>query len=408
MLRSGGRRLATAAAVAAATPAWHLGLLTLASVKPHRCGASTSKRFVIVVPAHDESASIGTTLASIQALDYPADRFRVVVVADNCTDDTAAVARAAGADVLERFDPERRGKGYALDFAFQRVADGNDAVVVIDADTDVDRQFLSRAAFHLEQGAAAMQADYRVRNPETSWRTRLLDVAFTCKHQVQGRGRETLGCSVGLHGNGMVFTTELLREIPYSATSVVEDIEYGLMLVDAGHIVHHCDGTHVGGDMPGDAGSAAPQRVRWELGHAEMRRKYGWKMLPGAVVRGDRQRADAALGVITPPLATTVGTIGAIAIVGLLGRRIIGRGPLRVAGASSAALLGHVVTGLVRSPSSWQAIPAIASVPWYLAWKVGVRASSAWQEQSRDGAVWTRTERSTASQPEPLDLVVNR
>ena len=407
MLRSGGRWILTSAAVVAATPAWHLGVLTLASVKPHRCGVSTSKRFVIVVPAHNESESIGATLASLRELDYPADRFRIVVVADNCTDDTADVVRAAGVDVLERVDPDRRGKGYALDYAFQRVADGNDAVVVIDADTDVDRRFLTRMAFHLEQGAVAIQADYRVRNPQTSWRTRLLDVAFTCKHQVQGRGREALGCSVGLHGNGMVFTTDLLREVPYSATSVVEDIEYGLMLVDAGHVVQHCDDTYVGGDMPGDAESAAPQRVRWELGHAEMRRKYGWKMLPGALARGDRQRVDAALGVITPPLATTVGTIGAIALVGAVGQRYVGRGPLRVAAAGGLALLGHVATGLVRSPSSWQAIPAIASVPWYLAWKVGVRASSAWQEQSRDGAVWTRTERSTASQPEPLDLVVN-
>ncbi len=406
MLRSGGRLLVTGVAAAAAVPAWHLGVLTLASAKPHRCGTSASKRFVIVVPAHDESESIGATLASLRDLDYPADQVRIVVVADNCSDDTADVARAAGVDVLERIDPERRGKGYALDHAFRQVADDADAVVVIDADTDVDRSFLLHAAFHLDQGASAIQVDYRVRNPQTSWRTRLLDVAFTCKHQVQGRGREALGCSVGLHGNGMIFTSELLQAIPYSATSVVEDIEYGLILVDAGHVVRHCDGTYVGGDMPGDADSAAPQRVRWELGHAEMREQYGWKMLPGAVASGDRQRADAALGVITPPLATTVGTLGVLALVGALGARFFGRGPLTVAAAGGATVLGHVATGLVRSPSSWQAIPAIASVPWYLAWKVGVRASSAWQEQSRNGAVWTRTERSTAAQPEP-DLVVN-
>lgn len=407
MLRSGGRFLVTTVAAVAATPAWHLGVLTLASFVPHRSGVSTSKRFVIVVPAHDESESIGATLASLQDLDYPADRFRIVVIADNCTDDTADVARATGVDVLERIDPDNRGKGYALDHAFRNVVGDHDAFVVIDADTDVDRQFLQHASFHLDQGESALQADYRVRNPQTSWRTRLLDVAFTAKHRVQGRGRDALGCSVGLNGNGMVFTTELLESIPYSATSVVEDIEYGLILVDAGHVVRHIDSTFVAGDMPGDAESAAPQRVRWELGHAEMRQKYGWKMLPGALARGDRRRADAALNVITPPLATTVGTIGAMALVGLVGRRFVGAGPLKVSTAAGATVLGHVATGLVRSPSSWQAIPAIASVPWYLAWKVGVRASSAWQEQSRHGAVWTRTERSTASQSEPLDLVVN-
>ena len=84
---------------------------------------------------------------------------------------------------------------------------------------------------------------------------------------------------------------------------------------------------------------------------------------------------------ITPPLATMVATLGVTAIVAVLARRVVGRGPLDVAAASAAALIGHVATGLVRSPSSWRAIPAIASVPWYLAWKVGVRASSAWQER---------------------------
>ncbi len=409
MVLGGARIVGVAGAAAVAAPALHLGVLTAAGARPHRCGRSTSVRFAIVVPAHDESESIDATLDSLAALDYPVDQRQVVVVADNCTDDTAEVARKHDVTVLERFDDENRGKGFALNFAFtQLLADPDvDAFVVIDADTDVDTDLLARAAFHIEQGASAIQVDYRVRNPETSWRTRLLDVAFTAKHLIRGRGRDALGCSIGLHGNGMIFTRELLTTIPYSATSVVEDIEYGMMLVDAGRIVAWCDGTHVGGDMPGDAETAVSQRVRWELGHAQMRERYGWKMLMPAVGKGDHVRADAAIDVLTPPLGTVVAGLGGATIVGGLARRWLGTAPLRVIALGWLALGVHVAMSIARSPSSWRALPAIARVPWYLAWKVGVRTSSVWQTQARDGAVWTRTERSDAAQHDSSpDLVV--
>ncbi len=408
MVLGGARVLGVAGAAAVAAPALHLGVLTAAGAKPHRCGRTTSTRFAIVVPAHDEAESIGATLESLATLDYPADRRHIVVVADNCTDDTAEIARKHDVTVLERFNDDERGKGYALDFAFgQLLADPDvDAFVVIDADTTVDRHLLACASFHIEQGASAIQVDYRVRNPETSWRTRLLDVAFTAKHLIRGRGRDALGCSIGLHGNGMIFARELLSTIPYAATSVVEDIEYGMMLVDAGRIVEWCDGTHVAGDMPGDADSAVSQRVRWELGHAEMRDRYGWAMLLPALRTGDHVRADAAIDVLTPPLGTVVGGLAGATLVGGVARRWLGSAPLRVVTLGWLALGFHVVMSIGRSPSSWRALPAIARVPWYLAWKVGVRTSSVWQTQARDGAVWTRTERSDAAQDSSPDLVV--
>src|SRR5690606_22233480 len=110
--------------------------------------------FDIVVPAHNEASGIGRTLASLRAIDWPRDRFRILVVADNCTDNTAAIARNAGAHVLERQDEHRRGKGHALAFAFEasRRDALADAVVVVDADTGVSPNLLEAFATRLEQG----------------------------------------------------------------------------------------------------------------------------------------------------------------------------------------------------------------------------------------------------------------
>ena len=120
-------------------------------------------------------AAIEGVVANLRKLDWPADGFRVLVVADNCTDSTAALARTAGAEVLERHDPARRGKGYALDFAFHtsQALGWADAVVVVDADTEVSANLLEAFAGRIDDGAKAIQAHYGVLNPQASWRTRL-------------------------------------------------------------------------------------------------------------------------------------------------------------------------------------------------------------------------------------------
>src|SRR5262249_30722978 len=136
-------------------------------------------RFDVIVPAHNEEAIIADAIASLQRIDWPADRMRINVVADNCTDGTAAVAGAAGAHVLVRQDRELRGKGYALEYAFKtsRARGWADAVVVIDADAQVSSNLLEAIASRLERGEHAVQVHYGVSNTGASWRTRLLSIA---------------------------------------------------------------------------------------------------------------------------------------------------------------------------------------------------------------------------------------
>ena len=219
--------LSCAWAVLVLLPLLYLGLLTLLSVPRRAPVASKLAKFVVVVPAHNEEAQIATTVQSLKAVDYPAELFDVLVVADNCTDATAAHAEAAGARVLQRQNDQLRGKGYALEYAFDTILTDPtvDAAVVVDADTVVSRSLLRAFAARLELGFLAVQAEYGVRNPDASWRTRLMAVALGMFHRLRSLGRERLEVSAGLRGNGMCFATKLLREHPHKAFGLVEDVE---------------------------------------------------------------------------------------------------------------------------------------------------------------------------------------
>ncbi|MBF8293307.1 MAG: glycosyl transferase, partial [Steroidobacteraceae bacterium] len=141
----------------------YLLILTLLShAPPVALRSSRRLRFDVIVPAHNEAAVIEGVVASLRKLDWPADGFRVLVIADNCSDSTAVLARAAGAEVLERRDTEHRGKGYALAYAFQasQAHGWAYAVVVVDADTEVSANLLEAFAARIENGAAVIQAHY--------------------------------------------------------------------------------------------------------------------------------------------------------------------------------------------------------------------------------------------------------
>jgi glycosyltransferase involved in cell wall biosynthesis len=166
----------------------YLLLLTLCSGKTRAPAAGArTLRFDVIVPAHDEEALIGRVVGSLHRSDWPRSAFRIVVVADNCTDGTAAVARLAGAEVLERADANLRGKGYALEHAVaaSRARGWADAVVVVDADSEVSANLLAACAARIESGAHAVQVHYGVLEPRASWRTRLLCIAMAAFHRLR-------------------------------------------------------------------------------------------------------------------------------------------------------------------------------------------------------------------------------
>jgi cellulose synthase/poly-beta-1,6-N-acetylglucosamine synthase-like glycosyltransferase len=204
-------------------------------------------------------------VASLQLLDWPQDRMRVLVVADNCSDDTADKARRMGALVLERTDAVNRGKGYALKHAFARsAADGlADAVVVVDADSVVSPNLLEAYAARIAQGEQAVQAHYGIQNPMASWRTRLLTIAKGSFHIVRSRARERMRLSCGIRGNGWCVTHALLKAVPYECYSLTEDVQFGGVLGLAGTRVAYADEAHADAEMTTSSQVAGTQRARW-------------------------------------------------------------------------------------------------------------------------------------------------
>jgi cellulose synthase/poly-beta-1,6-N-acetylglucosamine synthase-like glycosyltransferase len=308
-------------AVPAVLACAYLLLQTLMSARlPPPPASARRLRFDIVVPAHNEALGIAHTIANLRQLDWPTDKYRLLVVADNCTDSTAAIAAAAGAQVLERHDPTLRGKGYALLFAFQRSrADAwADAIVIVDADSEVTPNLLEAFAARIEQGAHAMQASYGVLNPRGTWRTRLLTVAIGAVDTVRSRARERWRVSSGLRGNGWCATRKLFDQVSYNAFSLTEDLEYGIALGLAGYRVYYVGEAEAAQDMTASPEAARTQRRRWELGRFRLIRSRTLPLLRAALQRRSVICLDLALDLLLLPLSYVALGVVALLVAALL------------------------------------------------------------------------------------------
>jgi len=252
------------------------------------------RTFAVVVPAHDEELNISRTLLALRRLAYPVSCFRIIVVADNCSDATAQKAKEAGAQVLERNDPEHRGKGYALGFAFEQLLrEDFDAFVVIDADTVPASSLLDVFDRRLSAGQRVLQAVYGVANPDATPLTYLLYLGNFMENYLFHFPKSALGLPVMLRGNGMCFAASVLRDHPWQAHSVVEDTEYGLNLLLAGEPTHFVPETAVYGEYPSSFEQLHSQRVRWASGNGSMLKSYALRLLRLGFVRRDVALADA-------------------------------------------------------------------------------------------------------------------
>ena len=366
----------------------YLFLVTVAVLVPGRSpsrgkGAAASPRFLIVIPAHEEEEGVRSTIASCEAVTYDPERYTIVVIADNCTDGTARVAREAGVVVVERHDPSRRSKGYALEYFFEHAAgaglDDYDAVVVIDADTDVDPEMLRSFASAWAQGWDWVQGYYSVRNPNASWRTRLMTMAFSLCNGVLPSGQERLGLSVGLKGNGMCFSSRGLRRFPWKAYGLVEDVEFGLMLRLAGERVHFLPEARVFGEMVRGGGrSAASQRRRWEAGRKLLRGKFLGPLLRSGRL-GIGPKLSYLIELIMPPLGTLLLGLCVVASLQLLSRYIpsleqAAQWLLPVHALMALVLATYGLCSVLVMGLPLRYFSSLLVLPYFIAWKVVVAA----------------------------------
>lgn len=365
-----------------------LVFLTTAALLPKRpiphTQNSSSIRIALVIPAHNEETCIGETLTSVQACHNAVDNESIYVIADNCTDTTSEIAAGFGVQVFERSNDTLRGKGYALNFAFSKILKKNyDAIVVIDADTTVDTNLFDTFRDLFADGESAGQAKYRVKNADAGIRPRLMNIAFLAFNYLRPLGRDNVGLSVGILGNGFGLTTALIKKVPYDSFSIVEDLEYHLRLISSGHSVRFLSNTTVWSDMPVSGADAQSQRERWEGGRLRMLSDH----VPGLIRKigkGQFALIEPLFEMLLLPLVFHVVLIFAILLIAPT--------PLKFyALVALGVVILHVAVAMIIGKASWSDWKALASAPFYILWKLSKLGGIL--RTARKKAAWKRTRR---------------
>lgn len=365
-------------------------LLTFAAVLlpkrqlPNAEANAALPRLAVVMPAHNEASGIAACVANLNASLQLAPECQLIVIADNCSDNTAALAEAAGARVLVRHSESHRGKGFALDYAFKLLlAEPFAGFIVVDADSRVDAEFVRRFQIAFAQGQQAVQCRYRIANPEASRRARLLYIAWLAFNELRLLGREKLGVSVGILGNGFALSRTVLEAVPYEAGSIAEDMEYHLRLVDAGYQVRFIDDVKVLSDAPNQSANAAVQRSRWEGGRFRLMAEHIPSLFVG-VLQGKSRLLEPLAELLLLPLAFHVLLLLLTLVVPVAWLQIY-------ALAALALVAGHVLLAINIGGGGMVDFKALATVPFYILWKLTLMPSL-WRNARRN-AQWQRTDR---------------
>jgi cellulose synthase/poly-beta-1,6-N-acetylglucosamine synthase-like glycosyltransferase len=272
----------------------------------------------VLVPAHNEGAGLLPTLEDIKAQLRPADR--LLVVADNCTDDTGAVAAAAGADVISRHDLERTGKGYALAWGLRHLeANPPDIVIVIDADCRLAGALIARLAAACTATHKPVQAlDLMIAPKDSAINSRVAEFAWRVKNWVRPLGLRALGLPCQLMGTGMAFPWDVIRSTELASGLIVEDLKLGLDLAAAGNAPVFLPSVCVTSEFPSSLEGTLSQRRRWEQGHLGMILTMVPRLLVVAIRQTNLDLLALALDVAVPPLSLLAMLVVAVSIVSAL------------------------------------------------------------------------------------------
>ncbi|MBD2603764.1 glycosyltransferase family 2 protein [Scytonema hofmannii FACHB-248] len=352
-------------------------------------------KVTVLVPAHNEEVVIGSTLEKLTPALKKQDR--LVVVADNCHDATAEIARTMGATVIERHDIQRKGKGYALDYGLQFIeSDPPDVVVIIDADCTVYEDAIAQ----LSQRAIALmrpiQATYLMVRPKNSQSSKdfVSQFSIIVKNLVRPRGTAYLGLPCSLLGTGMAFPWSIIRTCDLANDQLVEDLKLGLDLTIAGHAPVFCQEAKVTGYLPQQLEAAKSQRTRWEHGHFQNMQTYVPILLKEAV---KQKRFDLLLSVLdlcVPPLALLVVIWLLLMIVSLVFVIFTTSWiPAAIVATAGFCFLMAILIAWGKFARQELPIDKLLTIPFYVFWKIPVYLQFLVKPQSG----WVRTQRDKIS-----------
>jgi cellulose synthase/poly-beta-1,6-N-acetylglucosamine synthase-like glycosyltransferase len=368
--------------------AWRGDAWTAAQPRAKRAGT-----LAVLMPAHDEAGGIEPAIrAALDQLD-PGDR--LLVVADNCSDATAAVARAAGAEVIEREDSVRRGKGYALDHGVRWLERAPPAaVVILDADCIAAPDTLQRLAAASLATARPVQALYLMHPPPGArLEMRIASFAWIVKNKLRPLGAAVLGAPCQLMGTGMAFPWPLLRDAPLASGHIVEDMQLGLDLARVGAPPQFCPDVSVSSVFPLDRAAARTQRTRWEHGHLTTLLGVGPRLLALGLARGRPGLMAMALDLMVPPLAALVLLLGALALVDAAWWLGVGdAAPFTVAFVAFTLVAAAVLVAWWREGRGLLGVRELFGLPLYIAAKLPMYLRLLGKRQVE----WVRTKRDDA------------
>lgn len=374
-------------------PSTVLFIECIAALLPSPKGASNPTdrpRLAILVPAHDEAGGIQVVLEQLLQQLLPTDR--LLVIADNCTDNTAAVARSTGATVIERQDPEHRGKGYALDYGLQFLAvDPPDVVVIVDADCIVQPGTLDRIAEVAFTTGRPVQATYLMELPaKPQPKDTVSALAFLVKNWVRPQGLHTLGLPGILTGTGMAFPWSVIRSVSLASGNIVEDMQLSMDLAIAGHPTLFCPNTKLIGLLPQQEQAAKSQRTRWEHGHLQTMRSQVPPLLKAAVQQKRFDLLAIALDLCIPPLSLLVTLwVALMAIASLIGMLTNLWLPIMLLLAAGGMILTAILVAWAKFGRLDLPARTLLVVPLYVLWKIPLYLAFITKPQTK----WVRTER---------------
>ena len=347
-------------------------------------------RITVLVPAHNEASGIGH-MVECTLRHMPAGA-RLVAVADNCTDRTAASAREAGAEVVERNDTTRRGKGFALDFGVRWLAtDPPDILIVLDADCEIHADGIHRLAQHCLEHARPVQALYLMRGSAPSnLRMRIAEFAWLFKNQVRPLGFARVGGPCQLMGTGMAFPWALIANVSLANSHLVEDMKLGVDLALRGTPPRFAPDVLVTSSFPTSQEAIESQRQRWEHGHLSMLGRTLPRLIATGIARADLAALALAADLLVPPLALLVLVMVLVSALSLAAYLGFGWStPWAVSGIGWAFLCAVVLAAWYRHGRSVLSLSDLLSVPAYILWKIPLYIRFALNRQIE----WVRTKR---------------
>ena len=354
--------------------------------------AEISAPLAVLIPAHNESSGLLPTLEDIKRQLRPGDR--LLVVADNCTDDTAAVAAAAGAEVIERRDPARRGKGYALDYGIRHLsAAPPDILIMIDADCRIAVNAIPQLAGLCAVTDRPVQALYLMAAPANSRiNHQVAEFAWRVKNWLRPLGLWALGLPCQLMGTGMAFPWDVIRSVDLANGWLVEDLKLGLDLTSQGHPPLFCPSALVSSQFGSSAKAARTQRERWERGHISMILTTAPQLFYRAVTTGNWSLLALTLDLMVPPLSLLamliVGIVMITAVCALLGFSLW---PFIVGAAALATFVLAAFLAWLKCGRDVVPIGTVLSVPLYILGKLGLYRIKIFNKTDPQ---WVRTDRS--------------